>query len=126
MLLVNFSHPLTSTQLTAIEQLAGSQVQRVLDVATQFESSCSFTQQAEALIDSIGLSAQEWQTLPLLINLPSHNVIAALVLAELHGRMGYFPAVIRLRPIPNATPPQFEVAEIINLQVVRERARQGR
>ncbi len=126
MLLVNFSHPLTSTQLTAIEQLAGSQVQRVLDVATQFESSCSFTQQAEALIDSIGLSAQEWQTLPLLINLPSHNVIAALVLAELHGRMGYFPAVIRLRPIPATTPPQFEVAEIINLQAVRERARQAR
>lgn len=37
-----------------------------------------------------------------------------------------FPAVMRLRPIENAVPPQFEVAEIINLQAVRERARQGR
>ena len=30
--------------------------------------------------------------------LPSLNFIAALLLAELHGRMGYFPPVARTRP----------------------------
>jgi hypothetical protein len=31
--------------------------------------------------------------------------------------------VLRLRPVADAVPPQFEVAEIINLQAVRDRAR---
>jgi hypothetical protein len=62
----------------------------------------------------------------MLVNLPSLNVIAALLLAELHGRCGYFPAVLRLQPIPHTTPPQFAVAEILNLQQVREAARQRR
>jgi hypothetical protein len=37
--------------------------------------------------------------------------------------MGYFPAVLRLRPVPDSNPPQFEVAEIVNLQAVRDAAR---
>jgi len=49
-----------------------------------------------------------------------------VLLAELHGRMGYFPPIVRLRPVPNALPPRFEVAEIINLQAVREAARTRR
>lgn len=126
MTLLNFSHPLTSPQCTAIEQFVGVPLERVLEVITQFDSVRSFAEQTQALTASIGLSATELQTLPLLVNLPSHNIIAALVLAELHGRMGYFPAVLRLRPVPQTTPPQFEVAEIINLQAVRERARQSR
>jgi hypothetical protein len=40
--------------------------------------------------------------------------------------MGYFPSVLRLRPVPDSNPPQFEVAEIINLQAVRDRAREHR
>jgi hypothetical protein len=125
-ILINFTHPLTASQLAALEQLVGQRVERVIEVKTQLDPAQPFAAQAQALVDSIGLTDAEWQTLPLLINLPSHNVIAALVLAELHGRMGYFPAIIRLRPVAETTPPQFEVAEIINLQAVRDRARQMR
>jgi hypothetical protein len=78
------------------------------------------------LVDAVGLSPAEWQTTPLLVNPPSLNVIAVTLLAELHGRMGYFPAVIRLRPVAGSTPQQFEVAEILNLQAVREAARTRR
>jgi hypothetical protein len=49
-----------------------------------------------------------------------------VLLAELHGRMGYFPAIVRLRPMPESVPPRFEVAEVINLQAVREHARLSR
>jgi hypothetical protein len=126
MTLLNFSHPLTAAQINAIEQLADQPVKSVIDVKTQFDHNAPFTDQARALIHSIGFSSQDWQTTPLLINLPSLNVVAALVLAELHGRCGYFPAILRLRPVPNTTPPQFEVAEIINLQSIREAARQQR
>jgi hypothetical protein len=48
------------------------------------------------------------------------------LLAELHGRMGHFPAVLRLRPVPDSNPPQFEVAEVINLQEVRDETRKRR
>jgi hypothetical protein len=124
--IINFTHPLTASQTTALEQLSGQRIARVIEVKTQLDPAQPFVAQAHALVDSIGLTEDEWQTLPLLINLPSHNVIAALVLAELHGRMGYFPAILRLRPVPETTPLQFEVAEILNLQAVRERARQMR
>ena len=30
---------------------------------------------------------------------PALNFITAVLLAELHGRMGYFPAIVRLRPV---------------------------
>jgi hypothetical protein len=123
MRILNFAHPLTPEQLRQIEQLTGQAVARVVDVETHFRTDKPFVAQARALVESVGLSAQEWQTTPLLVNLPSLNVIAALVLAELHGRCGYFPPVLRLMPVPNALPPQFHVAEIVNLQAVREVAR---
>jgi hypothetical protein len=57
---------------------------------------------------------------------PSLSVVAALVVAEVHGRCGYFPAVLHLKPVPHTTPPQFAVAETVNLQVVRDAARYTR
>jgi hypothetical protein len=126
MIILNFAHPLTSTHLVAIGQISGQSVEQMVDVKVQFDQSQPFAEQAQALIESVGLSAQEWQTARLLVNVPSLSVIAALVLSELHGRMGYFPAVLRLRPIVGSAPPQFEVAEILNLHEVRERARTQR
>jgi hypothetical protein len=34
--------------------------------------------------------------------------------------------MLRTRPVPNSTPPQYEAAEIINLQAVRDEARKRR
>jgi hypothetical protein len=126
MLLINFSHPLTPEQCTYIERLSGQAFDRVIEVKTQFDQAQPFVAQAQQLVEAVGLSPVQWQTESMLVNLPSLNVIAALVLAELHGRCGYFPAVLRLKPIPHTTPPQFAVAEILNLQQVREAARQRR
>jgi hypothetical protein len=126
MLLLNFSHPLTAAQLAQVAALTGHPVDRVLYVPVQFNPAQSFVEQVIALVESVGLTATEWQTLPLLINPPGHAPLAVTLLAELHGRMGYFPAVLRLRPVPESTPPRFEVAEIINLQAVREQARAQR
>lgn len=126
MLILNFSHPLTAAHLEQIEALTSQKVERVIEVKTQFDPEQPFVPQVKALVDSIGLSPEEWQTTPLLLNPPSLHVIAVTVLAELHGRMGYFPAILRLKPIPNSTPPRFEVAEVITLQAVREAARTQR
>ena len=126
MLLINFAHPLTPAQCKSIERISGQALDRVIEIKTQFDHEQPFAEQTRQVVDAAGLSSEQWQTAPLLINLPSLSVIAALVLAELHGRCGYFPAVLRLKPIPQTTPPQFEVAEILNVQVMREAARHRR
>lgn len=126
MILINFSHPLTPDQLRAIEQQTAAQVERVLDAPAQFDHARPFAEQVTALVDSLDLTPAEWQQAQIIVVPPSLAVIAATLLAELHGRMGYFPPVVRLRPVEGALPPRFEVAEIINLQVVRDAARRSR
>lgn len=126
MILINFAHPLTATQWADVERYSGQAVERVIEVKTQCDHEQPFVPQVRQMVEAVGLTPAEWQTLSLLIQLPSLNVIAALGIAELHGRCGYFPAILRLKPVPHATPPQFAVAEIVNLQVVRDAARQTR
>lgn len=126
MIIVNFAHPITDAQKQRAEELAGQSVSRVIDVTTQFDEATSFSAQARALVNAAGLSAVDWQMQPLLVGLPSLSVIAALVLAEIHGRSGHFPAVMRMRPVPDALVRQFEVAEILDLQTLRDKARETR
>ena len=125
-ILLNFSHPLTPAHLQQIESLLGRPVERVTEVNAQIDPQQPLFPQVVAMADRAGLTTEEWQTLPLLVNLPSLNYSAAALLAELHGRCGYFPAVLRLRPVPGSLPPSFEVAEIMNLQALREEARERR
>lgn len=126
MILLNFSHPLTPAQRDQIDVLAQEPISRILDVPTQFDEQQPFVPQLAALIEAIGLTPVQWQNEPLLVILPSLNFIAALLLAELHGRMGYFPTVVRTRPVAGSTPRRYEVAELLDLQVIRESARKFR
>jgi hypothetical protein len=123
MILLNFSHPITPEQLAQIEQLSEC-IEGVitLTLPVQFDYDQSFLPQLEKLVDAIPLSAEEMQTQKILVNPPGLSSITALLLAELHGRMGYFPAIIRLRSIPESLPPRYEVAEILSLQAVRDAA----
>lgn len=124
--LLNFAHPLTDAHLARVAELAGRPVDRIVTVPTQFDHARPFAEQARDLLKAVGLTAEQWQTTPLLVNLPALTPIAGLLLAEIHGRTGYFPTVVRLRPVAGVTPPQFEVAELLNLQAVRETARAAR
>jgi hypothetical protein len=126
MIVVNFAHVLTSAHLAAVERLTGKVVAKVMEVKTHFDETQPFAEQARTLVDSAGLTPEQWQTEPLLVNLPSYNYAAALVLAEVHGRTGYFPTVLRLRPVADSMPQQFEVVEVLNLQAAREEARRRR
>jgi hypothetical protein len=126
MILINFSHPITPEQLAQIESLAGERVARVIDLPADFDNQESFVPQLAALLDRLPLTSRELQTQPLLINPPAYNFITAVLLAELHGRLGYFPSVVRLRPVPGSAAPAFEAAEILNLQSIRHSARRRR
>ncbi|MGC1378521.1 MAG: CRISPR-associated protein Csx15 [Anaerolineales bacterium] len=126
MLLLNYSHPLTPAQRGEIESITGQALERVVDIASQIDAQQPLGPQVAQLAEAAGLTAQEWQTAQILVNPPALNYSAALLLAELHGRMGYFAPCLRLRPVPGSLPPRFEVAEIINLQAVRDAARRKR
>ena len=126
MILLNFAHPLTPAQRAQVEALTNQPISRLIERPAQFDPAQPFAPQVVALLDTAGLSPAEWQSAPLLLNPPSLNVIAAVLLAELHGRCGYFPPVIRLRRLADSLPPQFEVAEVVNLQAIRETARGSR
>ncbi|MEZ4864404.1 MAG: CRISPR-associated protein Csx15 [Caldilineaceae bacterium] len=80
--------------------------------------------QCTALAEQVGFTAVQWQTLPILINPPSFVPGALCLLSELHGRIRHFPTVVRLRPGTKDGTRVFEVAEILNLQEIRDRARQ--
>ncbi len=126
MILLNFSHPLTTEQLVQVETLTGQRVAGVRGEMPQFDHEASFAEQVRRLADRVGLSPDEWQTTPLLVNPPGYAPATAALLAELHGRCGYFPTILRLRPVPGSTPLRFEVAELMNLQTMRDEARQKR
>jgi hypothetical protein len=126
MIILNFAHPLTPRQLDQIATLVGNTPERVQEIRSQFDLEHPFNQQIVRLLDDIDISAQQWQTDGWLIVLPSLNYAAAVLLAELHGRMGHFPAILRLRPIAGALVAEYEVAEIINLEAVRSEARTRR
>jgi hypothetical protein len=124
--LINFSHSVTPEQRSSVERLTGQGIERVIDVSVQFDDAASFGGQAAGLVDRLELSSTEWQTLPVLFCLPELSTIVAAVLAELHGRLGYFPSIVRRRRAASEGLVAFEIAEIVNLQEVRENARARR
>lgn len=126
MIVINFSHPLNSSQKQKIEELSQRPIQKIIDVSFQLDNQQPFTEQVGQRVMDAGISSIEWQTESILINPPAYAPANAILLAELHGRMGYFPTIIRIRPVPNSTPPSFEVAELVNLQAIREQARTRR
>lgn len=121
--ILNFSHPLTPRQLDQVAALAGSAPEQIQDVRSQFDLEHPFNQQVARLLDGLDISTQQWQSGGWLVVPPSLNYAAAVLLAELHGRMGHFPAILRIRPVAGALVTEYEVAEIINLEQVRAAAR---
>lgn len=126
MILVNFGHPLTEKQRSKILEITAKGIDQEIYRPAKLDHHAGFQSQVIQLVDEVGLNAEQWQNEIILINPPSLNAIAVTLLAELHGRMGYFPSMLRLSPVENANPPEFEVAEILNLQGIRDQARKRR
>ena len=126
MIVLNFAHPLTEEQILRLEEIAGEKVEEIREFKVSFDNAKPFAEQVKELVDGCDMTPMDWQTKRILVVPPSLNFIAVTLIAELHGRMGYFPPIVRIRPVEGAVPPKFEVAEIIDLQAVRDRARKER
>lgn len=126
MIVVNFAHPLRDCQVARIEELCHDKVLRIASAPAHFDQAASFADQAIRLVEAAGLSADEWQTERLVIVPPSLAAIACIVIAEIHGRTGYFVLIVRMTARPDAMPPVFDVVEILDLARQREVARTSR
>jgi len=124
-LLLNYAHPLTPEHLEQVTTRLG-EAPTVRIITTQVDRQRALGDVARDLTDATGLAPDEWQTLPLVINPPGLAPLALALLAEIHGRCGYFPPILNLRPVPDSVPPRYEVAEVVNLQNLRDAARQRR
>lgn len=124
--IINFAHPLTEKQRQQLETLVGQPITEAVAAPVHFELEQPFVAQLIALLDSLPITPERWQTESWLVLPPSLNYITAILLAELHGRMGHFPTIVRLRPVQDKLMTEYEIAEIINLQAIRESARSRR
>jgi len=125
MLLLNYAHPLSDAQLAQVAALLGA-TPEIRDIPIHVDRALPIADVATALADAAGLTPVEWQTTALLINPPALAPVALALVAELHGRCGYFVPVLNIRPVAGALPPRYEVAEIVALQTLRDTARARR
>jgi hypothetical protein len=123
--ILNFGHPFTETQLAEMTEHL-DQGYEVQDIRMQIDRKRPLVDLIKEIVDGIGLTSEEWQTHPLVMNPPGLAPLALGLIAEIHGRCGYFLPMVHIRPVDGAMPPRYEVAEIVNLQSLREEARTRR
>ncbi len=122
MIILNFSHRLTRENRAQIRSLTGRRITRLIDIPVHFDDRLPYIPQLQALMEQIPLSKEKLMSGTLLINPPGLNFIAALVMAYLHALRGHFPAILRLRKMAGSLD-QYEVAEILYLQDIRDQIR---
>lgn len=120
--LLNYGHPITDAQHADLERAYDDEEITVTRIPCHMDKEAQFAPQVVALVDAANLTPQQWQGERVIINAPPYAPAAALLLAELHGRMGYLPAVLRLRAA-DVSPPRFDVAEVMDLRKQRMSAR---
>jgi hypothetical protein len=123
-LILNFARPLTHAQLLQLQGLLGA-LPEVVDlpgIPVQFGDDTSLAGQVVDVLDNAGVTLEEWAALHFIINPPGLAPAASAVLAEIHGRSGHFPHVIRMAPTPEDRN-VYKVVEIVKLQNIRDAAR---
>lgn len=127
-LVLNFSgHPVLPGQQEAIRRFLHWPSVDVIDVLFgNVPEDENFVSSVTNALENVELSAEKWQTTPLVVIPAGYAAVWSVVLAELHGRLGYFPDVVRLRPAKTVSNEKFEVAEIMNLREVRHNSRDKR
>jgi hypothetical protein len=124
-LIVNCSgHPVHPVQKSAIEKLMRWQETEVIDVPLgNVPEDQHFIPAIEKAIDRLDLTSKEWQEVPMVVIPAGYAPIWSVIQPILHGRLGHFPDVVRLRPVDPLSGVRYEVAEIMPLQQLRHESR---
>jgi hypothetical protein len=121
-ILLNFGHPLDETQVEQAKRIIGASIDEIIDVPGQLVDNQPYLPQVERLIQQVGFTPEEWQSLPLVVNVHPFAPAASAVLAWLHGLRGYFPDILRMAR--NEQTGHFDVVEVLPLQSIRNQIRQ--
>lgn len=122
LLVLNYAHPLTAEQLAQVAAATGAEPEERL-IVTHADRGRPIDEVARGLADAAGLDGPAWQTTPLVVNPPALAPLALALMAELHGRSGSFLAILNVRPVAGSVPRRYEVAEVVDLQALRDEAR---
>lgn len=127
-LVLNFSgHPVSETQRTAMQQQLGWPQLTVIEARLgNVPESRRFVGEVRSYIGQIDLPPEEWQRRHLAVIPAGYAPAWSVLLAELHGRLGYFPDMVRLRPTRGPGEEKFEVVEVVSLRDIRNEARSRR
>lgn len=127
-LLLNFSsHPIKPGQEQALLAKTGWPSLEVVNIwLGNVPEDKDFVPTVLSYVDSIDLLPREWQAFPIAVVAAGYAPAWSVLLAELHGRLGYFPDLVRLRPAPAGVEEKFEVVEIVSLRHIRNQARAKR
>ncbi len=125
--ILNFTHPISDPDREHIRWTLNCRIEEVHNIDCSFDNAKPLAGQVRRLLDALSFTPRTWQKTPLIVNLPGLSVGAGMVLAEIHGRSGHFPTVLRLTPSedPEGTT-TYSIAEVINLQGIREQGRATR
>lgn len=126
MIILNFSHDIHPAEYPRIAAALGvqSEALEVRRVPTQLQEDQPFEDQVERLLAGLGWSPEQWETTAFAVALPGFSPITAVLLPMLHALSGHFPLILRFRQTGSSADRRFELAEVIDLQAVRNRARQ--
>ncbi len=120
MILINFSSPIKENQIRQAESLLHEQIEQIVNFNIQIDSDLLLVPQFKEAMGKFPLTYNELRNEPVAIILPTQNNLAALILVEMHCRMGYFPPILWVRLQPYSLPPRFEVVELIDLQKLED------
>ena len=129
MILLNYSHPITDEQRQQISHALNADANDelgIVDIPCHLNLDEPLAPQIVALVDACDFTSADWQGLRLVVNLPALSIVAAMLVAELHGRCGYYPPAVRLKRQSDVLPPVYILAEVIDLDDQRQDARERR
>jgi transcriptional regulator with XRE-family HTH domain len=121
-LVLNFAHPLTAQQQAQIEELSNTTVENIINIPTLINEEERLEPQITSLIEAVDQSTHDWHKRDIIINPPGYAPAALLLMAAIHGRIGHFPTLIRMRP-NHTSVTTYEVIQLLNLQTIRDAAR---
>lgn len=127
-LVLNFSaHPVMPGQRQAIQAKMGWPTLEVIEARLgNVPEDRDFVSEVLEYVAQIDLLPAEWQTCRLVVVGAGYAPAWSVLLAELHGRLGYFPDLVRLRPALAWSDEKYEVVEIVSLREIRNQARARR
>jgi hypothetical protein len=123
MILLNFSNPFRQVQLAQAATILQEPIDRVVNFQFQIDSDVEILPQFLKLMATLPLSDAELKSELVAVVLPGQNYLAVLVIAYLHGRMGYFPPIFRTRLTALGLQLIHEVAELLDTQSVEDAAK---